>query len=62
MTTLQQLFKQVLSSECLTKEEKYYLKVQFNNFMMKRELMKRKSVRSDDSKDDTQEFRENNFV
>lgn len=62
MKTIQQLFKQVLASECLTKEEKYYLKVQFNNFMMKRELMKRKSVRGDETEESVHEFRQNNFV
>lgn len=62
MKTIQQLFKQVLASECLSKEEKYYLKVQFSNFMMKRELMKRKPLKTEESEEAIYDYRKNNFV
>ena len=44
MSYLKRKFKEVLSSECLTAQERIHLKKQFKQFLDKREIISRKTV------------------
>lgn len=45
MSYLKRKFKEVLSSECLTVQERRHLKKQFKQFLDKREIISRKIVK-----------------
>ena len=51
MKQLKQLFKQILESKCLTKEEKIYLRKTFKDFVNRRKIIERNSVQFIDESD-----------
>jgi len=54
MKTLKERFKSILKSECLTQEEKKYLKDMFREFTIRREMLNRPRLEfiSEDQKSD----------